>query len=63
MPEAFVQTLKQDYVSGADPRSAAAVLEHLPRWIPDYNAVTPHSALGYDSPLGFRKRQRTMATP
>jgi hypothetical protein len=23
----------------------------------------PHSALGYDSPLGYRKRQRTMVTP
>ena len=60
---AFVHTLKRNYGSGADLRSAAAVLEQLPRWIADYNAVAPHSALGYDSPLGYRKRQRTMVTP
>ena len=62
LAEAFVHTLKRDYVSGADLSSAAAVLEQLPRWIADYNAVAPHSALGYDSPLGYRKRQRTIVT-
>jgi len=62
MAEAFVHTLRRDYVGGADLRSAAAVLEQLPRWIADYNAVAPHSALGYDSPLRFRERHRAMVT-
>lgn len=62
MAEAFVHTLKRDYVNGADLGTAAAVLEQLPRWIDDYNAVAPHSALGYASPLGYRQQQRQMVT-
>jgi putative transposase len=47
MSEAFVNTLKRDYVSGADRSEAAALLEQAARWIDDYNAIAPHSALGY----------------
>lgn len=54
MSEAFVNTLKRDYVSGADRSSAAAVLDAIPAWIADYNAVAPHSALGFRSPLQYR---------
>ena len=54
MAEAFVNTLKRDYVSGADRGTAAAVLEAVPAWIADYNAVAPHSALGYRAPLQYR---------
>jgi putative transposase len=54
MAEAFVNTLKRDYVSGADRGSAAALLEQVSAWIADYNAVAPHSALGFRSPMQYR---------
>jgi putative transposase len=54
MSEAFVNTLKRDYVSGADRGSADAVLEAIPAWIADYNAIAPHSALGFRSPQQYR---------
>jgi len=54
MAEAFVNTLKRDYVSGADRGSAAAILDALPAWIADYNAVAPHSALGFRAPQQYR---------
>lgn len=54
MSEAFVNTLKRDYVSGADRSSAAAALDAIPAWIADYNAVAPHSALGYRAPQQYR---------
>jgi transposase InsO family protein len=46
MSEAFVNTLKRDYVDGADCSTAALVLSQLPQWIEDYNEQAPHSALG-----------------
>ena len=52
MSEAFVNTMRRDYLAGADLSSAGAVLDQLPAWFADYNAVAPHSALGYRSPLG-----------
>ena len=54
MSEAFVNTLKRDYVSGADRSSAAVLLEAIPAWIADYNAVAPQSALGFRSPAQYR---------
>jgi transposase InsO family protein len=54
MSEAFVNTLKRDYVSGADRGSAAALLDQVAAWIADYNAVAPHSALAFRSPLQYR---------
>ena len=63
MAEAFVKTLKRDYVSGAELGSAAAVLDQLPRWIADYNGVAPHSALGYLPPLAYRARQAVGTAP
>jgi putative transposase len=53
MSEAFVNTLRRDYLAGADLTSAAHVLAQLPDWIADYNAVAPHSALGYQSPQQY----------
>ena len=35
MSEAFVNTLKRDYVSGADRSQAVALLEEAARWIDD----------------------------
>lgn len=54
MAEAFVNTLKRDYVSGADRSDAEIVLDHVPRWIVDYNTIAPHSSLGYRSPHQYR---------
>jgi putative transposase len=58
MSEAFVNTLKRDYVDGADCATAASVLSQLEPWLDDYNEVAPHSALGYRSPRQYR-RERT----
>lgn len=54
MSEAFVNTMRRDYIAGADLSTAARVLEQIPAWIADYNAVAPHSALGYLSPQDYR---------
>ena len=35
--------------------TAALVLEQTPAWLADYNAVAPHSALGYQSPQQYRR--------
>ena len=58
MSEAFVNTLKRDYVDGADCATAATVLGQLEPWLEDYNEVAPHSALGYRSPRQYQ-RERT----
>ncbi len=55
MSEAFVNTLRRDYIAGADLGSAAALLDQLPAWIADYNAVAPHSALGFRAPQQYRQ--------
>lgn len=60
MAEAFVNTMRRDYVDGAELSSAARVLEQLSTWIDDYNQVAPHSALGYQAPAAYR---RMMVTP
>ncbi len=57
MSEAFVNTLRRDYIVGADLATAAVVLDQIPGWIADYNAVAPHSALGYQSPHQYRSAQ------
>jgi putative transposase len=63
MSEAFVNTLRRDYITGAELASAAAVLEQLPAWFADYNAVAPHSALGFRAPRQYRAEQVTTAGP
>jgi putative transposase len=57
MAEAFVNTLRRDYLAGSDRATAAVVLAQIPAWIADYNAVAPHSALAYQSPLQYRSTQ------
>jgi putative transposase len=59
--EAFVNTLRCDYVDGADRSSAAVLLSQVSEWITDYNQRAPHSALGYRSPADFRGEQRARA--
>jgi putative transposase len=60
MAEAFVNTLRRDYVDGADLESAVRVLEQVPGWIADYNENAPHSALGYRSPVAYRREMDTL---
>lgn len=54
MAEAFVNTLRRDYLDGADRSSARALIAQLPAWLADYNHRAPHSGLGYRSPVEFR---------
>lgn len=56
MAEAFVRTLKRDYVRVNAIPNARAVLKQLPKWFNHYNEVHPHSALGYRSPREFIAR-------
>jgi putative transposase len=53
MAEAFVRTIKRDYVRVRPRPNAEAVLRQLPSWIARYNEVHPHKALGYRSPREF----------
>ncbi len=59
MAEAFVNTLKRDYVGVHRIPDARSVLEQLPGWIEHYNEHHPHSALKMRSPRMFR-RERDM---
>lgn len=54
MAEAFVHTLRRDYIASANLASAQVVLAQIPEWFADYNAAAPHSALGFRSPLQYR---------
>ena len=56
MAEAFVNTIKRDYVGGGDLSDAETVIKQLPGWFEDYNRG-PHSALGFLSPHDFRAQQ------
>jgi putative transposase len=55
MAEAFVNTMRRDYVNGGDLSDADTVLRQLPTWIEDYNRLAPHSALGDRSPREYRE--------
>lgn len=54
MAEAFVKTMKRDYVYQTDCDCAETVLKLLPEWFADYNHVAPHSALGMRSPVEYK---------
>jgi transposase InsO family protein len=54
MAEALVATLRRDYLSDGDLSSAASVFAQLEQWFGDYNALAPHSALGFKSPRQYR---------
>ena len=53
MAEAFVRTIKRDYVRVSPRPDAKTVMRQLPAWIAHYNEVHPHKALGYRSPREF----------
>ena len=55
MSEAFVATIKRDYVYTSDCRDAQTVMKLFKKWIKDYNNVAPHSGLGMKSPVEYRK--------
>ena len=58
MAEAFVNTLKRDYVQGADLSDAQTVIRLLPDWLEDYNEIAPHSALRNLSPREWRIQRK-----
>ena len=60
MAEAFVHTLRRDYLDAADRSSAERILQQVPGWIADYNENAPHSSLGMRSPLEYRRRVQTL---
>ena len=53
MAEAFVRTVKRDYVRVNPRADAQTVMRQLSAWITHYNEVHPHKALGYRSPREF----------
>jgi transposase InsO family protein len=55
--EAFAKTLKRDYVRVNPRPDAVSVLQQLPAWFEDYNAVHPHSGLRMLSPREFIAQQ------
>jgi putative transposase len=54
LAEAFVGTLKRDYIAGAELRDAETVPGQLGSWFDGYNIQAPHSALGMRSPVEYR---------
>ena len=58
MAEAFVRTLKRDYVRVSPRPDAKTVIEQLPSWLAHYNDVHPHRALGYRSPREYIAQTR-----
>ena len=58
MAEAFVRTLKRDYVRVNPRPDAQTVIDQLPHWIEHYNSVHPHRALGYRSPREYIAQTR-----
>jgi putative transposase len=57
MSEAFVNTLRRDYIEAAELWSAEHVIALLPEWFEDDNEHAPHSALGMKSPREYRAQQ------
>ncbi|WP_156455598.1 IS3 family transposase [Sphingomonas sp. CCH5-D11] len=58
MAEAFVRTLKRDYIRVSPRPDAKTVIEQLPGWLAHYNDVHPHRALGYRSPREYIAQTR-----
>lgn len=53
MAEAFVRTIKRDYVRVNPTPDAQTVIRSLSKWFDHYNKLHPHRALGYRSPREF----------
>lgn len=54
MAEAFVNTIKRDYVYTNDCVDANTVIKMLDGWLHDYNNIAPHSGLGMKSPVEYK---------
>jgi transposase InsO family protein len=61
MSEAFVKTLKRDYVQVTPLPDAQTVLGLIGGWIEDYNENHPHSGLKMRSPRQFIVAQTATA--
>lgn len=61
MAEAFVKTLKRDYVQVTPLPDARTALQLIGRWIDDYNDNHPHSGLSMRSPREFIAAQTVTA--
>ena len=62
MSEAFVKTLKRDYVRISALPDAQTALRLIDGWIEDYNEIHPHSALGlppWGDPFGMLVHARS----
>ena len=57
LAEAFVKTLKRDYVRVNPIPDAATALAQIDAWMEDYNTMHPHSRLGYRSPREYISAQ------
>ncbi len=55
--EAFVKTIKRDYVRVNPCPDALSVLRQLPAWFDDYNSIHPHSGLQMRSPREYIAQQ------
>jgi putative transposase len=59
MSEAFVKTLKRDYIRISPLPDAETALRQIDGWIEDYNEIHPHSALTMASPRQFIRAKST----
>ena len=55
MSEAFVNTLKRDYLRVSPVPDARTALDQIAGWFDDYNENHPHSGLRMRSPREFRR--------
>ncbi len=55
--EAFVKTLKRDYVRVSPLPDAAVAIHVVDKWMTDYNEIHPHSRLAYRSPREYIRAQ------
>ena len=55
MSEAFVKTLKRDYLRVGPVPDAKTALDQIAGWFDDYNENHPHSGLRMRSPREFRR--------
>jgi len=61
MAEAFVNTIKRDYVYVNDCENSEQTIKDLKTWILDYNENAPHSSLKMQSPRDFIRSRRSLA--
>ncbi|SCX32021.1 insertion element IS2 transposase InsD [Agrobacterium sp. DSM 25558] len=59
MSEAFVKTLKRDYIWISQVPDAQTALRLIDGWIEDYNEIHPHSAFKMASPRQFIRAKST----